>query len=182
MSVIAKVHCYITVRLFSVANFSNVDLAELSWFTIYTRVSVECKRFRSLWHLLVPYTSVPNPQHSLQSESFLGNPYYSILYLHNNDTIGTFEGFIQSGTAKFDSVRLLLSTLTMAGPNLEVFKFGLYLFVPVFALLHFGDPDWYHRNVLPVGIYLSCSLFTLLTLWVSSTKKSCFLLKKRLTA
>ncbi|KAF8559490.1 hypothetical protein OG21DRAFT_1402079 [Imleria badia] len=37
----------------------------------------------------------------------------------------------------------------MGGPNLEVFKFGLYLFVPVFALLHFGDPQWYHDNVLP---------------------------------
>ena len=52
------------------------------------------------------------------------------------------------------SAQDLSSTLTMAGPNLEVFKFGLYLFVPVFALLHFGDPDWYHHNVLPVGIYL----------------------------
>ena len=39
-------------------------------------------------------------------------------------------------------------------PNLEVFKFGLYLFVPVFALLHFGDPDWYHNNVLPVRVDL----------------------------
>jgi protein PET100 len=38
----------------------------------------------------------------------------------------------------------------MGGANLEVFKFGLYLFVPVFALLHFGDPQWYHDNVLPV--------------------------------
>jgi len=37
----------------------------------------------------------------------------------------------------------------MGGANLEVFKFGLYLFVPVFALLHFGDPQWYHDNVLP---------------------------------
>jgi len=37
----------------------------------------------------------------------------------------------------------------MGGPNLEVFKFGLYLFVPVVALLHFGDPQWYHDNVLP---------------------------------
>ncbi|KAH7889802.1 hypothetical protein F5I97DRAFT_1802018 [Phlebopus sp. FC_14] len=37
----------------------------------------------------------------------------------------------------------------MGGPNLEVFKFGLYLFVPVMALLHFGDPQWYHENVLP---------------------------------
>jgi len=39
----------------------------------------------------------------------------------------------------------------MGGPNLEVFKFGLYLFVPVVALLHFGDPAWYHNHVLPVG-------------------------------
>ncbi|KZP20820.1 hypothetical protein FIBSPDRAFT_826528 [Athelia psychrophila] len=37
----------------------------------------------------------------------------------------------------------------MGGPNLEVAKFGLYLFVPVFALLHFGDPEWYRANVLP---------------------------------
>ncbi|KIM65120.1 hypothetical protein SCLCIDRAFT_1212617 [Scleroderma citrinum Foug A] len=37
----------------------------------------------------------------------------------------------------------------MGGPNLEVFKFGLYLFVPVFALLHFGDPQWYHNHVRP---------------------------------
>jgi len=37
----------------------------------------------------------------------------------------------------------------MGGPNLELFKFGLYLFVPVFALLHFGDPDWYNNHVLP---------------------------------
>jgi protein PET100 len=36
------------------------------------------------------------------------------------------------------------------GGNLEIFKFGLYLFVPVFALLHFGDPQWYHNHVLPV--------------------------------
>ena len=42
----------------------------------------------------------------------------------------------------------------MGGPNLEVFKFGLYLFVPIFALLHFGDPDWYHNNVLPVRVDL----------------------------
>lgn len=39
----------------------------------------------------------------------------------------------------------------MGGPNLEVFKFGLYLFVPVVALLHFGDPAWYHNHVLPVS-------------------------------
>ncbi|KAF7970753.1 hypothetical protein HWV62_23162 [Athelia sp. TMB] len=38
----------------------------------------------------------------------------------------------------------------MGGANLEVAKFGLYLFVPVFALLHFGDPEWYRAHVLPV--------------------------------
>jgi protein PET100, fungi type len=43
----------------------------------------------------------------------------------------------------------------MGGPNLEVFKFGLYLFVPVFALLHFGDPNWYHNHVLPVSAELN---------------------------
>ena len=38
----------------------------------------------------------------------------------------------------------------MAGPNLEVFKFGLYLFFPIIMMVQFSNPDWYHRNVLPV--------------------------------
>ncbi|KAH7915996.1 hypothetical protein BJ138DRAFT_996597 [Hygrophoropsis aurantiaca] len=42
----------------------------------------------------------------------------------------------------------------MGGPNLEVFKFGLYLFVPVLALLHFGDPSWYRNHVLPYKDHL----------------------------
>jgi len=37
----------------------------------------------------------------------------------------------------------------MGGPNLEVFKFSLYLFVPIFALVHFGDPEWYRQHVVP---------------------------------
>ncbi|EDR11277.1 uncharacterized protein LACBIDRAFT_315917 [Laccaria bicolor S238N-H82] len=37
----------------------------------------------------------------------------------------------------------------MGGPNLEVFKFSLYLFVPIAALVHFGDPEWYRRHVVP---------------------------------
>ncbi|KAA1471235.1 hypothetical protein DENSPDRAFT_880311 [Dentipellis sp. KUC8613] len=37
----------------------------------------------------------------------------------------------------------------MAGPNLEVFKFGLYVFFPVLVFMYYGDPDWYDRNVLP---------------------------------
>ncbi|KAK0546119.1 hypothetical protein OC846_005399 [Tilletia horrida] len=38
----------------------------------------------------------------------------------------------------------------MAGPSLEVFKFGLYLFFPLAIMVHYGDPEWYHKNVLPV--------------------------------
>ncbi|KAG5645815.1 hypothetical protein DXG03_005156 [Asterophora parasitica] len=37
----------------------------------------------------------------------------------------------------------------MGGPNLEVFKFSLYLFVPIASLVHFGDPDWYREHVVP---------------------------------
>lgn len=32
----------------------------------------------------------------------------------------------------------------------EVFKFATYLFIPIFAMLHFGDPDWYEHHVAPV--------------------------------
>jgi protein PET100 len=39
----------------------------------------------------------------------------------------------------------------MGGLRLEAFKFGLYLTVPIFALLHFGDPEWYRKNVVPVS-------------------------------
>ncbi|KAL9936682.1 hypothetical protein V8E36_004750 [Tilletia maclaganii] len=38
----------------------------------------------------------------------------------------------------------------MAGPSLEVFKFGLYLFFPLAIMVHYGDPEWYHKHVLPV--------------------------------
>ncbi|KAF9483775.1 hypothetical protein BDN70DRAFT_851071 [Pholiota conissans] len=37
----------------------------------------------------------------------------------------------------------------MGGPNLEIFKFSIYLFVPIAALVHFGDPDWYRSTVIP---------------------------------
>ncbi|ETW85555.1 hypothetical protein HETIRDRAFT_470622 [Heterobasidion irregulare TC 32-1] len=37
----------------------------------------------------------------------------------------------------------------MAGPNLEVFKFAVYVFFPVLVFLHYGDPEWYNSNVLP---------------------------------
>ncbi|KAG8856575.1 hypothetical protein FRB96_006335 [Tulasnella sp. 330] len=37
----------------------------------------------------------------------------------------------------------------MAGPNLELFKFGIYVFFPVAIMLHYGNPDWYIENILP---------------------------------
>ncbi|KAJ7273477.1 hypothetical protein B0H12DRAFT_1007614 [Mycena haematopus] len=37
----------------------------------------------------------------------------------------------------------------MGGPNLEVFKFAVYLFVPIFSLVYFGDPAWYNAHVVP---------------------------------
>jgi len=42
----------------------------------------------------------------------------------------------------------LLST-TMAGPGLEVFKFSLYLLLPVGVMIHISKPEWYTQNVLP---------------------------------
>ena len=41
---------------------------------------------------------------------------------------------------------------SMAGPNLEVFKFAVYVFFPVLVFLHYGDPEWYRTNVIPVRI------------------------------
>ncbi|KAI9463389.1 hypothetical protein F5148DRAFT_197574 [Russula earlei] len=37
----------------------------------------------------------------------------------------------------------------MAGPNLEVFKFAVYVFFPVLVFLRYGDPEWYRSNVIP---------------------------------
>lgn len=42
----------------------------------------------------------------------------------------------------------------MGGPNLEVFKFALYLFVPIASLIYFGDPDFYRTHALPVRVHL----------------------------
>ena len=58
----------------------------------------------------------------------------------------------QDASPTFGSVDTRVSFATiMGGPGLEIFKFSLYLFVPVAALIHFGDPDWYRRNVLPAS-------------------------------
>ncbi|KIS69532.1 uncharacterized protein UMAG_02071 [Mycosarcoma maydis] len=38
----------------------------------------------------------------------------------------------------------------MAGPNLELFKFGVYLFFPLAVMVHYGSPQWYSENVLPI--------------------------------
>ncbi|WVQ85867.1 hypothetical protein IAT38_008035 [Cryptococcus sp. DSM 104549] len=38
----------------------------------------------------------------------------------------------------------------MGGPNLEVFKFGFYLFTPIYVMVKFADPEWYHSHVVPL--------------------------------
>ncbi|QRW15951.1 hypothetical protein RhiXN_03952 [Rhizoctonia solani] len=37
----------------------------------------------------------------------------------------------------------------MAGGNLEVFKFGVYLFIPIFTMFYYASPEWYNKHVLP---------------------------------
>ena len=39
----------------------------------------------------------------------------------------------------------------MGGPNLEVFKFATYVFLPLLVMAHYGNPEWYAKNVLPVS-------------------------------
>ncbi|BGO89858.1 hypothetical protein NBRC10512_005628 [Rhodotorula toruloides] len=38
----------------------------------------------------------------------------------------------------------------MAPAQLELFKFSLYVFLPVYAMLHYGDPDWYEKWISPL--------------------------------
>lgn len=40
----------------------------------------------------------------------------------------------------------------MAGLGLELFKFALYLTLPVAAMVQYGKPEWYTQHVLPVSI------------------------------
>ncbi|WVR08605.1 hypothetical protein IAU60_005660 [Kwoniella sp. DSM 27419] len=37
----------------------------------------------------------------------------------------------------------------MAGPNLEIVKFGFYMFFPIYVMFKFGDPEWYTEYVAP---------------------------------
>ncbi|WVF67921.1 hypothetical protein IAT40_002683 [Kwoniella sp. CBS 6097] len=37
----------------------------------------------------------------------------------------------------------------MAGPNMEIFKFGFYMFFPIYMMFKFGDPEWYDTYVQP---------------------------------
>lgn len=39
----------------------------------------------------------------------------------------------------------------MAGPNLEVFRFGFYVFFPIAIMLHYGNPGWFEKHVIPVS-------------------------------
>jgi len=73
------------------------------------------------------------------------------LSLETPNSFSSFAGETSSLALVF---HLVESADEMAGPNLEIFKFSLYLFVPVVALLHFGDPEWYHNHVLPYKDHL----------------------------
>ena len=53
----------------------------------------------------------------------------------------------------------VVQQLPMGGPNLEVFKFAVYLFVPIVSLVYFGDPAWYHTHVVPVSSLFLCARF-----------------------
>ena len=44
----------------------------------------------------------------------------------------------------------------MGGPNLEVFKFSLYLFFPLATLVHYSNPRWYQEHVVPVRVPSCC--------------------------
>ncbi|GAA94219.1 uncharacterized protein L969DRAFT_102518 [Mixia osmundae IAM 14324] len=46
-----------------------------------------------------------------------------------------------------ERLSIVLTGKTMAGPSLELFKFSFYVFFPIAMMIHYGDPDWYHRNV-----------------------------------
>ncbi|KAI9595761.1 hypothetical protein BDF19DRAFT_439991 [Syncephalis fuscata] len=35
----------------------------------------------------------------------------------------------------------------MAGPRLEVFKFGIYVFFPIMFMTWIGSPEWYEQHV-----------------------------------
>ncbi|KAF7789558.1 hypothetical protein EIP86_000504 [Pleurotus ostreatoroseus] len=37
----------------------------------------------------------------------------------------------------------------MGGPNLEVFKFATYVAFPLLVMLHYSNPEWYAKHVLP---------------------------------
>ena len=39
----------------------------------------------------------------------------------------------------------------MGGPNLEVFKFATYVAFPLLVMLHYSNPEWYAKHVLPVS-------------------------------
>ena len=44
--------------------------------------------------------------------------------------------------------------LAMGGPYLEVFKFATYVSLPLLVMAHYGNPEWYRNNVLPVSNFV----------------------------
>ena len=65
----------------------------------------------------------------------------------------------------------------MAGPNLEVFKFAVYVFFPVLVFLRYGDPEWYQTNVIPVR-NLQFRIVRAITFRLPSTKSGYSPLKR----
>ena len=55
---------------------------------------------------------------------------------------------------------------SMAGANLEIFRFGLYVFFPIAIMFHYGKPEWYDKHVLPVQQRPFTSLFVRKRSWL----------------
>lgn len=86
------------------------------------------------------------------SETAFPEPYHGITLSTRCFTGGGGSLGLQSFKLQYQF--LTLASHTMGGPNLEIFKFSIYLFVPIAALIHFGDPEWYRSTVVPVCLPL----------------------------
>jgi hypothetical protein len=82
---------------------------------------------------------------------------------------------LKADALNVDTIIVFVYIVAMGGPSLEVFKFSLYLFVPVVALLHFQDPEWYRTHVVPVNtVFLLSLLFSSTDGMSNSIEKSSF--------
>lgn len=62
----------------------------------------------------------------------------------------------------------------MGGPSLEVFKFATYVFMPLLVMAHYGNPEWYANNVLPVSSVQTLWRMTTVTCLVWQYKEKIF--------